>query len=103
MIIFTKTFCGTGMRLIVCGVLFSVVTVRRCKFFDIFGIIFGIFCIFFRFSFDNVVYIFDAVVVVVVVVAYFVTVVKKVTKKEYILSKITKMFTALKNSYLYTT
>lgn len=33
MIIFTKTFCGTGMRLIVCGVLFSVVTVRRCKFF----------------------------------------------------------------------
>lgn len=53
-IIFTKTFCGTGMRLIVCGVLFSVVTVRRCKFlrYTIYGII-GI--NFFVFSFDYVV------------------------------------------------
>jgi len=55
MIIFTKTFCGTGMRLIVCGLLFSVVTVRRCNlwflFFDQF---------FFHFF-------FNCVVVVVVV------------------------------------
>lgn len=36
MIIFTKTFCGTGMRLIVCGLLFSVVTVRRCNLWFLF-------------------------------------------------------------------
>lgn len=55
MIIFTKTFCGTGMRLIVCGLLFSVVTVRRCN----------LWFLFFNQYFD---FFFNSVVEVVVVV-----------------------------------